>query len=165
MSTVVFPKAVGSCLDKCCEPQESRRKVRILLVEDNPMDVLLLTKLIADQGGMVTVCRTIAELKKIDLNSFDFALMALSLPDSVSEETLQVVKDMPIPRVVITGRCYPDVAYAAGRMGVPVIIKHSGNMDCEMIARNVMGMAEAYAEQNHELEELRVILKARTEPR
>lgn len=154
----VFLPAVEECIDKCIRCKERKTNVRILIVEDNPLDAMLLSRLIEEQGGSVTVVGTAAGLKSANMEDFDFALLDLSLPDSDPEQTLELMEQMPIPRAVITGNRCKGMCRAAGRMFVPVLIKPIGNFDLEAIAENVIGMAEAYEEQKRELKELRSIL-------
>ena len=87
----------------------SPAEIRILLVEDDPDDVLLVRELLADARGVefaVTEAGTLAEAKKLIAEAeFDVALLDLSLPDSERLQTLASARSMApeLPIVVLTG--------------------------------------------------------------
>jgi two-component system, cell cycle sensor histidine kinase and response regulator CckA len=83
--------------------------IKILLVEDNPGDVLLLQETLSEiehfQSDLVPVDRLSDALQRLQTESFDVVLLDLLLPDSEGLETfLQIHQQVPLtPIIVLTG--------------------------------------------------------------
>src|SRR5262245_20783874 len=83
--------------------------VQLLLIEDNPIDVLLLKELIAAVAPgrfvLTTVERLAAGLERLVTGDFSVILSDLSLPDSQGRETLLRLRAAApeVPVVVLTG--------------------------------------------------------------
>lgn len=82
--------------------------VRILLVEDNTGDALLLNELLEESPFswvVKTTDRLAAALSILKEENFDLMMMDLSLPDSSGEETLRRVLEMEpgMPVIVLSG--------------------------------------------------------------
>ncbi|MBI4640854.1 MAG: response regulator [Candidatus Tectomicrobia bacterium] len=88
---------------------EVEKTIRVLLVEDNPTDVLLLhealTGVIPEQFTLTDVERLGDGLKRLSEESFDVILLDLGLPDSQGLETFVKMHGqmMEVPIVVLTG--------------------------------------------------------------
>src|SRR5665213_1155788 len=86
--------------------------IRVLLVEDNPVDARLFTELVRDTGAgqwkMVHVDRLSAALDRLSREPFDVMLLDLSLPDADGLDTLiRAHAQAPkIPIVVLTAHDY-----------------------------------------------------------
>jgi PAS domain S-box-containing protein len=97
--------------------------IRILMVEDNPSDALLLRETIADcyPGRYATaVARTLEEARSlVAQQKFDAALLDLSLPDSRGLDTIERFSDSApsVPIVVLTGLDDEETALEAVRRG------------------------------------------------
>jgi signal transduction histidine kinase/DNA-binding NarL/FixJ family response regulator len=99
------------------EPQ-----LQILIVEDNPGDVLIVTELMRSSGinFKMTHASTLRETLSLCLeNDFDIILLDLGLPDSVGLETLKKIQVFRIksPVVVMTGLDDEYIALASMREG------------------------------------------------
>jgi signal transduction histidine kinase/FixJ family two-component response regulator len=100
----------------------SEPAIRILIVEDNPGDVVLIGEFIKSTGINFKLTHA-TDLRKISEihtgNEFDVMLLDLGLPGSAGLETLKLVKDLGInlPIVVMTGLDDEDIALAALREG------------------------------------------------
>ena len=85
------------------------KAMKILLIEDNPADVVLLREMLSTQSRdcfeIINVQTLAAGLDAISKGVYDFILLDLALPDSVGMETLQAVirKESHKPVVVLTG--------------------------------------------------------------
>lgn len=83
--------------------------IKILLVEDNPGDVLLLQETLSEithfASDLVHVDRLADALQHLQTESFDVVLLDLLLPDSEGLETfLQIHQQVPLtPIIVLTG--------------------------------------------------------------
>ena len=95
---------------------KTNRKPRVLLVEDDPEDAMIIRDLCCGRDGMrmpleVADSLTTA-LSTSKLSSFDVVLLDLGLPESSGLETFQKARDaLPDkPIVVLTGLDDPDVA-------------------------------------------------------
>ncbi len=90
--------------------------LRILIVEDNPLDVFLLKSLLSKGQSFqphITVESSLATgIARIQLNLFDIVLLDLSLSDSWGLETLFRVREinLGVPIIVITS--HDDVKWA-----------------------------------------------------
>jgi two-component system, cell cycle sensor histidine kinase and response regulator CckA len=83
--------------------------IKILLVEDNPGDVLLLQETLSEithfESDLVPVNRLSDAVQHLQTESFDVVLLDLLLPDSEGLETfLQIHQQVPLtPIIVLTG--------------------------------------------------------------
>src|SRR5574339_654293 len=98
--------------------------IRLLLVEDNPGDAVLLRETLRDVGGdgqfdLTHVMRLEEALQKLAAETFDVILLDLSLPDAHGLETLNRTSggaaDTPI--VVLTGNNDDAIAVKAVQQG------------------------------------------------
>lgn len=96
--------------------------LQLLIVEDNPGDVVIVTELMRSSGinFKLTQVSTLRETLSICIdNDFDIILLDLGLPDSVGVETLKKIQVFRIksPVVVMTGLDDEDTALASMREG------------------------------------------------
>lgn len=134
-------------------PGESRvpRHPAILLVEDNPSDVLLVRE--AFQQGLtsgvtlVEVDRLSSALLKLAEERFDLILLELSLPDSQGIETLRTVRERAsdIPIVVCTGLADDVLGVQAVQAGAQDYLVKSE------INRSLLVRSMCYAIERHRL--------------
>jgi PAS domain S-box-containing protein len=100
-----------------------RRQFRILLVEDNPADVLILQELLEEvhdfEFTVSHVSRMADCLAELGRESYDAVLLDLGLPDSQGEQTcLRLKKEFPdVPVLVLTGLEDDEAGTRALRMG------------------------------------------------
>ncbi len=98
------------------------RLFRILLVEDNPGDVLIINELLRASGIDFSL-KHVSSLKETLLlcveHEFDVILLDLGLPDSIGVETLKKIQvfKMKSPVVVMTGLDDEDAALESLREG------------------------------------------------
>jgi len=98
------------------------RSLRILLVEDNPGDVLIINELLKASGIDFSLMH-VSSLKETLMlcveNEFDVILLDLGLPDSTGVETLKKIQvfKMKSPVVVMTGLDDEDAALESLREG------------------------------------------------
>jgi PAS domain S-box-containing protein len=99
------------------------RHIVILLVEDNPADVRLLSEALADDhraSYTITVAERLAQgLAELARQPFDVALVDLGLPDSQGLATLQQLQQHApgLPIVVLSGQEDEDLALQAVHAG------------------------------------------------
>ena len=124
----------------------------ILVIEDNPGDVIIITKLLTASGihFNLTIASTLRESLSLFIDhQFDIILLDLGLPDSVGLETLkklQVFKVVP-PVVVMTGLDDEDTALASMREGAQdYLVKN--RLNSENILRSVKYSIERKKLQN-----------------
>ena len=86
-----------------------KNKIKILLIEDNPLDARLVKVYLADSelesSQLINVEKLSTAFQKLEEDTFDIILLDLNLPDSVGYETFNkincFVKDTPI--ILLTG--------------------------------------------------------------
>jgi len=97
--------------------------VRILLVEDNPLDARLIREIMKFSHSVVCVIESAETLgnglKLLKFGSFDVALLDLSLPDSEGLETFVAVHNAApgMPIIVLTGTDNETLAIEAMQKG------------------------------------------------
>jgi diguanylate cyclase (GGDEF)-like protein len=97
--------------------------ISLLLVEDNPGDVRLVSELLRDvpqsRFEMVCAAEASAALNELDSAVFDVALLALSLPDSTGLQALERLRTHTpgLPIVVMTGTDDEGLAIQAVQAG------------------------------------------------
>ena len=109
----------------------SEKATRILLIEDNPGDARLFSRMLrgAENPGfdIQHVKDLHSGLQSLNSNHFDVILLDLSLPDSVGLEAVSKVRaaapDMPI--VVLSGMEEPQTVMKAIQGGVRTYLKKS----------------------------------------
>jgi two-component system, OmpR family, sensor kinase len=114
---------------------------KVLLVEDNPGDALLLREALKDLGGsipfdLVHVSRLDEGLQAVKKDSFDAVLLDLSLPDARGVETVvRMLEATPqLPVVVLTGLDDDIAALDAVRAGAQdYLVK--GQIDGRLLVR------------------------------
>ncbi len=114
---------------------------RILLIEDNPGDVLLIREMIRDSGGEAVRLERAGRLQEgIELlrqGGIDVVLLDLALPDSEGLSTLSSVraKSPSVPVVILTGIDDQETALEAVRQGAQdFLIK--GRFDGSLLVRS-----------------------------
>jgi CheY-like chemotaxis protein len=117
--------------------------IRILLIEDNPGDAVLLRETLRDVGGadqfaLTHVMRLEEGLQKLASAVFDVVLLDLSLPDGHGLETLSRTHSHAAgtPIVVLTGLNDETLAVRAVQEGAQdYLVK--GNVDSSLLARSL----------------------------
>lgn len=120
---------------------ESKR-VKVLLIEDNPGDARLIQEMLKETGNMqfelVHVERLSEGLKHLSNNAYDILLLDLGLPDSQGLDTLNEVylKKPDEPIVVLTGLTDEMVGVQAVQNGAQdYLIK--GQVDNKLLMRSI----------------------------
>jgi PAS domain S-box-containing protein len=120
---------------------------RVLLVEDNPADVRLLQEMLREANvsdvRLVSAPTLQAGLDLLDAESFDVALVDLSLPDADGLESLERLQSKAphLPTIVITGRDDSEIALQAVREGAQdYLIKGQG--DGHLLVRSMRYASE-----------------------
>lgn len=98
------------------------QQLRVLLVEDNPLDVRLVEEYLADCAcatALEHVSTMAAALQALQRTSFDAVLLDLMLPDCTGLDTVFAVRSAagPIPIVVLSGTDNESDAIEAVRLG------------------------------------------------
>ena len=115
---------------------------RILLIEDNPGDALLVQLMLEEAGDpefrLTHVGRIADALEPVKSGSIDCALVDLSLPDADGLEGVERLREFApeVPMIVLTGRDDLDLAIAAMQNGAQdYLIK--GKVDSGLLMRAV----------------------------
>jgi len=101
----------------------SDKRIRVLLIEDNPLDARLIREFLADtQGGPydLEVCERLKSgRERLGQGNLDVVLVDLALPDSQGLATFEKVRDATpsLPILVLTGNDDDTVALAAVQSG------------------------------------------------
>lgn len=127
--------------------------VRILLVEDNPADALLLKHTLAETGAgpcEVAFAESLGEaVRSLETGLPDVILLDLSLPDSRGLATVERTNAAApsVPIVVLTGLDDEAIALEAVRRGAQdYLVK--GCSDCRLLGRTIRyAMERKHAEQ------------------
>ncbi|MEI6520304.1 MAG: diguanylate cyclase [bacterium] len=122
--------------------------LRVLLIEDNPGDQILLKAMIneVDEAGIVisnTVDRLSTGLDLLASGKYDVVLSDLSLPDAIGTESVEKLIELfpDLPIVVLTGNTDQQTAMAAVRKGAQdYLVK--GQASGDLIVRSVIYAAE-----------------------
>jgi two-component system, cell cycle sensor histidine kinase and response regulator CckA len=99
------------------------QQIKVLLVEDNPGDVLLLQETLSEitlvSFNLIHVERRSEAIKQLQTETFDVILLDLLLPDSAGLETFTVIhQQVPhTPIVVLTGMSDETLALSAMQAG------------------------------------------------
>lgn len=118
------------------------RTIRLLLVEDDPEDAMILREQIAEAPERITlevVARVSAALERLrDGAEFDVILSDLSLPDSKGMETFDRLHEAAptIPIIVLSGGTDEELALATVEHGAQdYLVK--GRADAALLARTI----------------------------
>ena len=106
--------------------------LRLLLVEDDPVDRRLFEELLRESGIGEYVLRTAdrvsSAVKALHEAIFDVVLTDLSLPDGYGRETVERLRAAAatMPIVVLTGSEHPDFGAALAELGISLYVpKHN----------------------------------------
>ena len=143
--------------------------MKLLLVEDNPLDARLLREILKDTPpGAFQIehaGRLDAALECLRQQPIDLVLLDLGLPDSQGAESLGRVRhDYPaLPVIVLTGLENPDVALEAMRAGAQdYLVK--GRFDADLLTRVIRYSVER-KRVSEELRQINAELERRVEER
>jgi PAS domain S-box-containing protein len=130
----------------------TNRCLKVLLVEDDPGDALLLQTLLTQteevQFDLVCATRLVEGLKNLSETTFDIMLLDLSLPDSVGLATIDNVRayTFDVPIIVLTGLDDEEIAMQAVQAGAQDYLA-KGDLDVNMLTRAIR-----YAVERHRLQ-------------
>ncbi len=136
----------------------SKPAIKVLLVEDNPGDALLIKEMLSESESTLFYLEWVDYLSKgidyLATNNADIVLLDLSLPDSSGSDTFEkmIMHAKHVPIIVLTGLNDENMAVTALHRGLQdYIIK--GNVDSLLLTRSIR-----YAIERKQLEEnLRVL--------
>ena len=139
-----------------------RRALRVLLVEDNAGDVVLVQEMFEALGGyeLTSVPLLSAALARLGTERFDAAVVDLGLPDSGGPATAAAVlaKTPSLPVLVLTGSDDDEVALEAIRLGAQdYLVK--GKVRPEMLRRAIRYAIERQRQEDRLLH-LNAVLRA-----
>jgi len=119
-----------------------RRRLRILLIEDNPGDVELIRATFEEARDrdvvLATAERVSTALERLNREEFDAVLLDLGLPDSYGLESLRRIHEnaTSVPIIVLTGLDYEEMAASALLSGAQdYLIK--GQIDSDLLLRSI----------------------------
>ncbi|MCZ6679061.1 MAG: EAL domain-containing protein [Candidatus Poribacteria bacterium] len=128
--------------------------IRVLLVEDNPTDFLLLREALAEatvvQFKLTRVDSLSEALRRVSEQGFDVILLDLSLPDSHGFDTLRQMhaQASDVPIVVLTGTDDETLAVKAVQAGAQdYLVKYE--VDSRLLVRVVRYAIERKATEKH----------------
>ncbi len=114
-------------------PAKPRRRIRVLLVEDNLVDarlVQLALKHVADVTFEVLLVTTVAQaVEQLAAGGFQLVLLDLGLPDSWGLETIRKVHEsaVAIPIIVLTGNADEELGVQAIHQGAQDYLEKGAN--------------------------------------
>lgn len=135
-------------------PKSTKKAVRILLIEDDPEDVFLLTESLTLLGKeaftfhMETRGSLQAALDHMNEKHFDLVLLDLNLPDSRGLGTFKSFykKAAGLPVIVLSGTDDASIALEAVRCGAEDCLVKSKIMEGQLLARSIL-----YAIERHRI--------------
>jgi signal transduction histidine kinase len=132
--------------------------VRVLLIEDNCDDALVITHTLSKTNTLFQVCHAdcLAQAREQLLNGqFDVILTDLSLPDCDGVESVTAIRQVAprVPLVVLTGLSSDPVAFEALKLGAQDYLTKKG------ASSDVMERAIRYAIQRQRNTEMEAILE------
>lgn len=123
--------------------KNSKERLRFLIVEDNPGDLLLIsTELYGTELGIDVIesaDRLNVAIEKLKQDCFHIVLLDLSLPDSAGIETFKRIQEVSsqIPVVILSGLTDMSVALEAINLGAQdYLIK--GDFDGKMLSKTIL---------------------------
>ncbi len=118
------------------------KEIKVLLVEDNPGDAILIADMLASARGVTLNLECIDRLSdavnRIDVGSFHVVLLDLSLPDSHGLETFTTMHAQApgIPIIVLSGLDDENLAVRAVQEGAQdYLVK--GQVDSNLLVRSI----------------------------
>jgi len=113
--------------------------IRVLVVEDNPGDLVLVRRMLEREIFKVTAAATLTSALEQLRSKFDIVLLDLDLPDSFGLETLRRLRgcDGSIPVIVLTGRDDQALAEEALAQHVAQDYMVKGKVDGALIAQAI----------------------------
>lgn len=141
--------------------------ISILIVEDNPADVLIIQEYLSEKkGGKFRFAETASLLSALDMllnNSYDVILLDLSLPDSSGLDTVRQIigASAETPLVVLTGLQDEELALQAVRYGAQDYLEKQ-ELNPTMLYKSIMysiGRKKALMEKQELLSDLANALK------
>ena len=121
--TELRPDSHSGSLSGSLSGSEIEQKT-ILLIEDNPNDVLIIRELLGMNGACAYSVRTAADLlsakRQLKLSAFDLIMTDLGLPDARGLEVLEGLREYAaeVPIVIVSGLDDEETARAAISQGV-----------------------------------------------
>ena len=119
-----------------------KKKIKVLLIEDNPADALLVKKFFSrietDRFDLVQAELLREGLDHLKNTNFDVILLDLSLPDSWGLDSLREIQQITaqIPIIVLTGMQEQDNALASLREGAQdYLIK--GSISADLLSKSI----------------------------
>jgi DNA-binding response OmpR family regulator len=116
--------------------------IRILHIEDNPADVVLIREILAEEkgfSGTVHHAGLLAlGLEILGVNTIDIILLDLNLPDSAGKATFRAVKESArdTPVIIMTGLNDEEAAVNAVREGAQDYLLKS-EVDANLLVRSI----------------------------
>jgi len=143
--------------------------MKLLLVEDNPLDARLLREILKDTPHascqLEHVTRLDMALEGLRQQAFDLVLLDLGLPDSQGAESVRRINQAfpALPIIVLTGLANPEVALEAVQTGAQdYLVK--GHFNAELLSRTIRYSIER-KRASEELRQLNAVLERRVEER
>ncbi|MBN1800991.1 MAG: response regulator [Candidatus Lokiarchaeota archaeon] len=131
-------------------------KIKILLIEDNPADVRLLTELLKKakdfEYALTSHSRLSEGLNALEKTDFNVLLLDLTLPDSDGKSTLENVLELSLkmPIIILTGLNEKEMALESLKKGAQdYLVK--GELDSALLTRSIL-----YAIERHRIEHKKV---------
>lgn len=122
---------------------------KLLLIEDNPGDVLLFQENIRDTGTSDIALEVVSHLQRafvqINENAFDVILLDLSLPDSQGMDTFEQIQRIAshIPLIILTGTDDETLAIEAVQKGAQdYLVK--GKTSSDILLRSIRHAIERH---------------------
>ena len=121
---------------------ESKEVIKILFVEDNPGDVVIIKEMIKEIEGIhfeVTTADNLEDgVKHLINEDFDILLLDLNLPDSEGIETFNIINQnaLDLPVIILTGLSDEEFAISSvGKGAQDYLVK--GQTDSQLLAKSI----------------------------
>ncbi|HMK57185.1 MAG TPA: response regulator [Dissulfurispiraceae bacterium] len=144
---------------------DSANALKVLVIEDNPADALLIEETLIDNESAVVVRkadRLSTGLKAIDEDRFDVVLLDLGLPDTSGLDSLQTIqaREPDLPVIILTGNGDKETADEAIAIGAQDYLVKS-EVDRKLLSRcihyaitrkkSAVAFERSYSELEYEL--------------
>ena len=143
----------------------NKEHIKVLLVEDNPADAVLIRSMLSETEGVYPDIRhsknLSSALESLAERTYDVVVLDLALPDSHGLETfLKVHTQYPeVPVIVMTGTSDEDLAVRAVQAGAQdYLVK--GQVECNLLVRSMrysIGRQKLIAQLEKSLNEIRTL--------